>query len=74
VRELRHGVRHWTASHPEWESVMMRAATNGAGLTQNMTREQVVETLQRLLERPVGLALSAHGAPADRGALERALA
>ena len=39
-----------------------------------VTREAVAERLRPLLERPVELVLSAHGAPTDRAALERALA
>jgi hypothetical protein len=38
-----------------------------------VTREEVEERLQPLLERPVEIVLSAHGAPTDRVALERAL-
>lgn len=36
--------------------------------------EQILETLRPLLELPVELVLPTHGAPADRAALERALA
>ena len=39
-----------------------------------MTREDVVDGLRPLLELPVEHVLPAHGAPADRAALERALA
>ena len=39
-----------------------------------MTRERVVDGLRPLLELPVERVLPAHGAPADRAALERALA
>jgi glyoxylase-like metal-dependent hydrolase (beta-lactamase superfamily II) len=46
---------------------------NERWLTKNMTREQVVEGLRPLLDQPVELVLPAHGAPADRAALERAL-
>ena len=35
--------------------------------------EQIMETLQPLLDLPVELVLPTHGAPADRAALERAL-
>jgi glyoxylase-like metal-dependent hydrolase (beta-lactamase superfamily II) len=38
-----------------------------------VTREEVVERLRPLLERPVEVVLPAHGAPTDRAALERAL-
>jgi hypothetical protein len=38
-----------------------------------VTREQVVERLRPLLALPVEVVLPAHGAPADRAALERAL-
>ena len=37
------------------------------------TREQLVEGLQPLLERPVEHVLATHGGPFDRAALERAL-
>ena len=42
-------------------------------LRAGVTREQVVEGLRPLLDRPVELVLPAHGAPTDRAALERAL-
>ncbi|MFF7215165.1 hypothetical protein ACFZAU_32270 [Streptomyces sp. NPDC008238] len=42
-------------------------------LRDGVTREQVVERLRPLLALPVGFVLPAHGAPADRTALERAL-
>ncbi|MEU1541277.1 hypothetical protein ABZ461_24825 [Actinacidiphila glaucinigra] len=38
-----------------------------------ITREQVVQRLRPLLALPVEIVLPAHGAPADRAALERAL-
>jgi glyoxylase-like metal-dependent hydrolase (beta-lactamase superfamily II) len=38
-----------------------------------VTREEVVERLRPLLERPVEFVLPTHGAPTDRAALERAL-
>jgi hypothetical protein len=38
-----------------------------------VTRDEVAERLRPLLERPVEVVLSAHGAPTDRAALERAL-
>ena len=38
-----------------------------------VTREEVAERLRPLLERPVEIVLSAHGAPTDRAALERVL-
>jgi glyoxylase-like metal-dependent hydrolase (beta-lactamase superfamily II) len=38
-----------------------------------VTREEVVERLRPLLERPVELVLLTHGAPTDRAPLERAL-
>jgi hypothetical protein len=38
------------------------------------TREQIIEILRPLLALPIALVLPAHGAPTDRGALERALA
>ena len=43
-------------------------------LPEGMTREQVVEGLRPLLELPIELVLPTHGPPADRAALERALA
>jgi glyoxylase-like metal-dependent hydrolase (beta-lactamase superfamily II) len=49
------------AIQPEW-------------LRKGVTREQVVEGLQPLLELPVEVVLPAHGVPTDRAALERALA
>ncbi len=39
-----------------------------------VTRDEVAERLRPLLDRPVEFVLSAHGAPTDRAALERALA
>jgi hypothetical protein len=42
-------------------------------LREAVTREQVVEGLRPLLTLPVEVVLPAHGAPADRAALERAL-
>jgi glyoxylase-like metal-dependent hydrolase (beta-lactamase superfamily II) len=42
-------------------------------LPEDVTREQVVEGLRPLLERPVELVLATHGGPRDRTALERAL-
>jgi hypothetical protein len=51
----------------------------GTGLSLNewlrggVTREQVVERMRPLLALPVEFVLPAHGAPADRAALERAL-
>jgi hypothetical protein len=42
-------------------------------LHHGVTREQVVEDLRPLLELPIEVVLPAHGAPADRAALERAL-
>jgi len=38
-----------------------------------VTREEVEERLRPLLEQPVEIVLSTHGAPTDRAALERAL-
>jgi glyoxylase-like metal-dependent hydrolase (beta-lactamase superfamily II) len=43
-------------------------------LPEGVTREQVVEGLRPLLELPVELVLPTHGPPADRAALEHALA
>jgi glyoxylase-like metal-dependent hydrolase (beta-lactamase superfamily II) len=42
-------------------------------LRAGVTREEVVERLRPLLDRPVELVLPAHGPPTDRAALERAL-
>jgi hypothetical protein len=42
-------------------------------LQHGISREQVAEGLRSLLALPVDLVLPAHGAPTDRGALERAL-
>jgi glyoxylase-like metal-dependent hydrolase (beta-lactamase superfamily II) len=44
------------------------------GLPEGMTRELLVERLRPLLELPVEHVLATHGGPADRAALERALA
>lgn len=38
-----------------------------------VTRTEVVERLRPLLDRPIEVVLSAHGAPTDRATLERAL-
>jgi glyoxylase-like metal-dependent hydrolase (beta-lactamase superfamily II) len=46
---------------------------NPRWLGPDMTREQVVEGLRPLIHRPVSHALSTHGGPFDRAALERAL-
>jgi glyoxylase-like metal-dependent hydrolase (beta-lactamase superfamily II) len=43
-------------------------------LTAKTSREDVAAGLRPLLDRPVEVVLPAHGAPADRAALERALA
>ena len=42
-------------------------------LREGVTREDVAARLRPLLDRPVELVLPAHGAPTDRGGLERAL-
>jgi glyoxylase-like metal-dependent hydrolase (beta-lactamase superfamily II) len=42
-------------------------------LPEGVTREQVVEGLRPLLERPIDVVLATHGGPRDRAALERAL-
>jgi glyoxylase-like metal-dependent hydrolase (beta-lactamase superfamily II) len=42
-------------------------------LTEGVAREQVVEALRPLLERPIEHVLPTHGSPTDRAALERAL-
>src|SRR3954463_6457965 len=47
---------------------------NDRWLTAGVTRESVAQGLRPLLELPVELLLPAHGAPADRPTLERALA
>ena len=41
-------------------------------LAEGVTREQVVEGLRTLLERPIEHVLPTHGSPTDRAALERA--
>ncbi|HZO33907.1 MAG TPA: hypothetical protein VFB17_02405 [Gaiellaceae bacterium] len=43
-------------------------------LADGVTRQQVVDGLRPLLERPVEVVLPTHGRPTDRAALERALA
>jgi len=43
-------------------------------LPQNMTREQVADGLERLLDLPVEVVLATHGGPTDRAALCRAIA
>jgi glyoxylase-like metal-dependent hydrolase (beta-lactamase superfamily II) len=48
-------------------------ATKGAIAARGVPAEQILETLQPLLELPVELVLPTHGAPTDRAALERAL-
>ena len=50
-----------------------RSLEINAWLRGGVTRDEVAERLRPLLERPVEVVLSAHGAPADRAALERAL-
>jgi glyoxylase-like metal-dependent hydrolase (beta-lactamase superfamily II) len=45
----------------------------GVQLREGVSREQVVDGLRPLLDRPVEVVLPAHGAPTDRAALERAL-
>ena len=42
-------------------------------LEHGVTREQVIEDLQPLLQLPVDIVMPAHGAPTDRAALELAL-
>jgi glyoxylase-like metal-dependent hydrolase (beta-lactamase superfamily II) len=42
-------------------------------LAEGVTREQVVEGLRTLLERPIEHVLPTHGPPTDRATLERAL-
>jgi glyoxylase-like metal-dependent hydrolase (beta-lactamase superfamily II) len=46
----------------------------GAWLPRGVTRKQVADDLRPLLELPVEVVLATHGGPADRAALERALA
>jgi glyoxylase-like metal-dependent hydrolase (beta-lactamase superfamily II) len=46
---------------------------NPRWLGPNVTREQVVEGLRPLLDKPVEHVLATHGGPFDRAALERAL-
>ena len=45
----------------------------GDWLRDGVTREEVVDRLRPLLERPVEIVLPTHGEPTDRAALERAL-
>ena len=66
MRELRQGLWHWQAPHPQWESaepwdpnVSSYAIDVGARLL--------------LLALPVEHVLATHGTPTDRTALERAL-
>ena len=47
---------------------------NPRWLDPDMTREQIVEGLRPLLEKPIEHVLATHGGPYDRAALERALA
>jgi glyoxylase-like metal-dependent hydrolase (beta-lactamase superfamily II) len=46
---------------------------NGGWLRAGVRREEVVEGLRPLLDRPVEHVLATHGGPTDRAALERAL-
>ena len=46
---------------------------NPRWLSEEMTREQVVDGLSPLLDLPVEHMLATHGVPFDRAALERAL-
>jgi glyoxylase-like metal-dependent hydrolase (beta-lactamase superfamily II) len=48
-------------------------ASKGAIAERGLAPEQILETLQPLLELPVELVLPTHGRPTDRKALERAL-
>jgi glyoxylase-like metal-dependent hydrolase (beta-lactamase superfamily II) len=43
-------------------------------LPQGVAREQIAEGLRSLLDLPVEVVLATHGGPADKAALERALA
>ena len=45
-----------------------------SGLPEGVTVEQVAAGLRPLLDKPVEIVLPTHGEPADRAALERALA
>ncbi len=47
---------------------------NDRWLRPGVTREQIAAGLRQLLELPVEHVLATHGGPADRAALERALA
>jgi hypothetical protein len=42
--------------------------------TPGVAREQIAEGLRSLLDLPVEVVLATHGGPADKAALERALA
>lgn len=85
MRELQKGLWQWGAPHPDWgpdepwaEEVSSHALDDGSrlllSLGKGVTRGQVVAQLRPLFDRSVELVLPAHGAPADRAALERALA
>jgi hypothetical protein len=87
---LPEGMYHWTATHPEWEGPVSAYAIDdgvrlilslGKGLEipanwlpEGVTVEQVASGLRPLLDKPVEIVLPTHGEPADRAALERALA
>jgi hypothetical protein len=86
VRELRPGLWHWQAPHPEWESTepwdenVNTLVDVGHGLEINerwlrpgVTREQIAAGLRPLLDLPVEHVLPTHGGPTDRAALERVL-
>jgi hypothetical protein len=67
---LPEGVYHWTATHPGWEGPVSAYAIDDG----ERTVEQVATGLRPLLDKRVEIVLPTHGEPADRAALERALA
>jgi hypothetical protein len=64
VSELRPGLWHWEALHPDWRPT--------EPWSENMS-SYAIEGLRPLLELPVEHVLATHGGPFDRAALERAL-
>jgi hypothetical protein len=56
---------------PDWISA---ASVSHVPAEQGVAAEQILEGMQPLLAPPVEIVLLTHGAPAERAALERALA
>ncbi len=78
-REPPYDVLLWIESHHA-VAIGDTLITRGQGidlleswLPEGVTREQVVEGLRTLLEKPIEHVLPTHGPPTDRAALERAL-